>query len=342
MTTIRLFVGLDYHNKWVQACVLDSAGAVLVNRRVQNDSQGIGDVVRGVALALGVRTEVYAAIEVSTGAASLAEELVAKAAWSVHLAHPGYVARMKRNPDKHDMGDAHLLADLERVGYLPRVWLAPPELRELRRLVRYRQQLADQRRNAKLRIQALLRDHRVRGPGRAWSRPWMHWIENEVRLPEQSRWILQQHLSTLERLEKELETVHRRLRKTTAKDQLVKSLLKQSGIGEITAWVVRSEIGRFDRFRSGKQLSKFCGLSPRNASSGERQADAGLVPTGNRQLRATLIEAAHRLARYDPRWSALAKSLREKGKKGSVVAAAVGNRWIRWLFHQMQPPRLAA
>ena len=28
---------------------------------------------------------------------------------------------------KHDFGDARMLADLERVGYLPRVWLAPQE-----------------------------------------------------------------------------------------------------------------------------------------------------------------------------------------------------------------------
>ncbi len=41
--------------------------------------------------------------------------------------------------------------------------------------------------------------------------------------------------------------------------------------------MLRAEIGRFDRFGSGKQLARFCGLSPRNASSGTRQADAGLV-----------------------------------------------------------------
>ncbi|GJM26416.1 MAG: hypothetical protein DHS20C16_28310 [Phycisphaerae bacterium] len=30
-------------------------------------------------------------------------------------------------------------ADLERVGYLPKVWLAPHDVRELRRVVRFRQ-----------------------------------------------------------------------------------------------------------------------------------------------------------------------------------------------------------
>ena len=77
-------------------------------------------------------------------------------------------------------------------------------------------------------------------------------------------------------------------------------------MGLITAATIRAEVGRFDRFTTGKQLARFCGLSPRNASSGQRQADAGLIKAGNPQLRATLIEAAHRLIRFDPRWASLA------------------------------------
>ncbi len=50
---------------------------------------------------------------------------------------------MKQGPDKTDWGDARLLVDLVRVGYLPKVWLAPENIRELRRLVRYRQQRAN-------------------------------------------------------------------------------------------------------------------------------------------------------------------------------------------------------
>jgi transposase len=108
-------------------------------------------------------------------------------------------------------------------------------------------------------------------------------------------------------------------------------LRKLPGVGAITAWVLRAEIGRFDRFMTGKQLSRFCGLSPRNASSGERQADAGLIKAGSNLLRATLIQAAHRLRRHDERWASMSDQLAARGKSGSVIAAAVANRWIRWL-----------
>ncbi len=46
--------------------------------------------------------------------------------------------------------------------------------------------------------------------------------------------------------------------------------------------------------------------------------------------------------RYDERWAVLNASMRARGKPGSVVAAAVANRWVRWHYHQMQPERQAA
>ena len=164
MSKVTVFVGLDYHQDSVQVCVMDRGGAVLTNRRCANRWAAI----RAVAHRHSCR--VRAAIEACSGAAELADELVSRAGWSVDLAHPGYIARMKQSPDKTDFGDARMLADLERVGYLPRVWLAPHPIRELRRLVRFRQQMADQRRSCKLRIRALLRDGRVKLPRvKAWT-----------------------------------------------------------------------------------------------------------------------------------------------------------------------------
>ena len=337
MNKIPVFVGLDYHQMVIQVCVMDAQGGVLLNQQCENDPQQVirlaeksGDVVR-------------ASIEACCGAADLAEALVETAGWIVDLAHPGYVARMKQNPDKTDFSDAGMLADLERVGYLPRVWLAPEEIRELRRLVRYRQQLVAERKNVKLRIRALLRDHRIRNPSaRPWTRRWLLWLATLHDISEQSRWILERHRLRLNAIAEEVVTAEERIELVTQEDFVVQQLLQLPGVGPVTAWTLRAEIGRFDRFRSGKQLSRFCGLSPRNASSGQRQADAGLIKAGNLHLRAVLIQAAHRLANFHPRWNALAERMRQAGKPHSVIVAAVANRWIRWVFHQMQPPSMVA
>ncbi len=170
----------------------------------------------------------------------------------------------------------------------------------------------------------------------------MGWLQKTDELSAEGRWVVDCHVERLVSLDRQIATVGKHLSQMTAEDVVVTRLLKFRGIGEVTAWVIRAEIGRFDRFRSGKQLSRFCGLSPRNASSGNRQADAGLVKAGSNLLRATLIEAAHRLIRWDGRWRALAGKWSRAGKPGSVIAAAVANRWMRWLFHQMQSPPVAA
>ncbi len=331
----RLFVGLDYHQDFVQACVLDESGKVVMNRQVENDWRKIEALVPTGAVA-------QVALEACCGAADLADELSERAGWSVGLAHPGFVARMKQNPDKTDYSDARLLADLLRVGYLPKVWLAPAELRELRRLVRYRQQKVNERRNVKLRLRALLRDHRIKDlDGNPWTQKWLTALATLGELGQDTEWILQQHLASLARLNTEIREVEKRLAERVANDAVVSKLRKFKGIGLITAATMRAEIGRFDRFRTGKQLARFCGLTPRNCSSGNRQSDAGVIQAGNPQLRTVLVEAVHRIMRSDERWMKLAQQLQARGKHVCVVVAAVANRFVRWLHHQMQPEALA-
>jgi transposase len=336
MDMVTVFVGMDYHQSSVQVCVMNRTGQVLANRKCANEWRAIERVVASHG------SVVQAALEACSGAADLADELVQEAGWSVDLAHAGYVARIKQGPDKTDFSDAQLLADLERVGYLPRVWHAPERIRELRRLVRYRQQLVAERRQLKMRIRALLRDHRLCGAeASAWTKAWLEWV-SQLPLPNDSRWIMDRHLEELTYLSARIEQAEARLEQVAQEDRLVQRLLEIPGVGLVTAATIRAEIGRFDRFRSGKQLARFCGLSPCNASSGGRQADAGVIKAGNCELRRVLTQAAHRLIRYEPRWQEVACRLKKKGKCVPVIVAAVANRWMRSLHHQFQALGLAA
>lgn len=334
METVHAKVGLDYATAFLQLCIMDPEGRMLENRKCGNDWR---EVHAAVVAKCGERVVVEAAIESCNGAADLAEELVSQAGWSVSLAHPGFVSRMKQNPDKTDWHDSRLLADLIRVKYLPRVWLAPGKVREFRRLVRFRRQLCGQRRDTKLRLGAMLREQRCRPPAKVtpWTKPWLAWLKGGSGLSEAASFVAERSLALLEHLAGEIRAVEKRLERLSEGDAIVARLLELPGVGPVTAWTLRAEVGRFDRFRNGKQLARFCGLSPCNASSGQKTADAGLIKAANPDLRAVLIEAAHRLARHDGRWKEFATGLRARGKPGSLVAAAVANRWIRWLYHRM-------
>ena len=330
MTTIPIHVGLDYHQVAVQVSVSSQDGKQLGNRRCANAAEAVINYVRPFGTVESVT------LEACSGAADFADELIAKTGWKVSLSHPGYASRMKLNPDKTDYTDARMQSELGRTGLVPKVWLAPEEVRELRLVMRYRQQMVNEQRAAKLRIRAILREQRcLDAPARSWTKPWLEWLINHAALSVQGRFVVEQQLRQLRRLKEELTYVQAHLIEMTRDDQIVRRLMNEPGVGAVTAWMLRAEIGRFDRFHNGKQLARFCGLSPRNASSGARQADAGLIRAANPQLRACLVEAAHRLARTEPRWIQMKEALKARGKPGSVIAAAIANRWTRSMHHKL-------
>lgn len=342
MDIVPVFVGLDYHEDSIQVCVLNGKGRVLLNRSFPNDVRLVAEAISDEGW------PARCAIEACSGAANFAQKLVEGYELDVRLAHPGYVKRMKQNPDKTDFADALLLADLLRTGYLPEVWLAPEPVRQLRRLTRYRRQLVNDRKNCKLRVRALLREERAgHGPANAWTKAWLDWARHKAALGEHGRWTMGRLLDQINHLTREIGEVEQRLKEAVQDDPLTDRLQEQRGMGLITAATLRAEIGSFTRFRSGKQLARYCGLSPCNASSGKRQADAGLVRAANAELRTMLLQCAHRLARYDDRWRAMKERLRYKNKKPmSVVVAAIANRYTRGLYHEMvscqQPLEVAA
>ena len=333
MSKVTVYVGLDYHKDSIQVCVMDPAGKILANRSLRQPGRGPGPLVVALRRRRPRRGRGRARARPTWPTNWPPARLV------INLAHPGYVARMKQTPDKTDWGDARVLADLVRVGYLPKVWLAPEDVRQLRTLTRYRQQLVDRRRAIKLRVTALLRDARVVEPRSRWSKAWMAWLADrrgagQPKAAGSSTVTLGEHQRhrTLRSPRSE-----QRLAEVTADDPVVAQTARRSrGSGLVTAWTLRAEIGRFDRFTTGKQLARYCGLSPRNASSGQRQADAGLIQAGNPHV-----------AGHDHRGGPSADPLRpalegcwprrcdRPASRRASIAAAVGNRWIRWLFHQV-------
>jgi transposase len=73
----------------------------------------------------------------------------------VHLAHPLGTDWGKRRV-KNDEGDARDLADLLRLGRLAEAWIAPPVIRELREMVRFRAKLSNLRTGLKAQAHAVM------------------------------------------------------------------------------------------------------------------------------------------------------------------------------------------
>lgn len=324
-------VGIDYHEKTLQVCITSPEGKVLHNRGIANEVEHVVDVLQ--------RYEPISSVvaEACTGSANFLDRLHVRTGHEVKLCHPGYAQRMKHNPDKTDFSDSELLSDLNRVGYLPQVWLAPEGIRDMRTLIRYRQQIVQRKKDTKLRVRAILRHHGIKIPAEIsiWSKRGVAWLQTLTDLPQHASWILTEHLEELGVCATKLKRCEQRFCVVAERDQVIQQLVRYDGIGLVTAVVMRAEIGWFSRFRKGKQLARFCGATPRNASTGAKHADAGLIRAGNPLLKSVIIEAAHRIIRHDQYWKEFAQKLRQDGKKAPVIVAAVANRWLRRLHHVM-------
>ena len=85
-----------------------------------------------------------------------AVDALTAAGFEVSLAHPRGIKTMQNRRAKTDALDARELAELLRLDRLAQAWIAPPQIRDLRELVRYRHKLVHDRAAVKASIHAVL------------------------------------------------------------------------------------------------------------------------------------------------------------------------------------------
>ena len=142
------YVGIDFHRRRSVIVRLDGSGERLGVHRIANDSFELGAVMAEAGPAPQV------VIEATYGwywAVELLQELGA----TVHLASPKALNWGERRV-KNDLIDATDLADMLRLGRLPEAWIAPPAIRELRELVRYRAKLVQLRSGLKAQVHPVM------------------------------------------------------------------------------------------------------------------------------------------------------------------------------------------
>jgi transposase len=149
-----IYVGIDLHRKRSQIAALDEQGTELLSRRVANDPEAL----RAILAELG--GELQVALEATYGWEWLADLLEAEG-HELHLSHPLRTKAIAAARVKTDAVDARTLAHLLRTDLLPKAYVAPRQLRDLRDLLRHRVVLTRMRSALKNRVHALLARHGI-------------------------------------------------------------------------------------------------------------------------------------------------------------------------------------
>ena len=251
---MSVYVGIDVHRKRSQVAVVDEAGQVLANRNVVNGVDTILSVIGQYP------THTPVAFETAFGWGWLIE-LLDDYGYQPHLVHPTRGTAIASARLTNERVDAAILAQLLRADLLPEAWIAPPQVRALRALLRQRVQLVRLRTLLRNRIHAVLADHGVDRPAGAWSGPGRDWLA-ALELPAVSRAVIDDGLALIDSFAPTIDRLDAEVHERAKADPRVKVLTALPGIGEFTALVILAEVGDIARFATARRLAAWAGLTP--------------------------------------------------------------------------------
>jgi transposase len=101
--------------------------------------------------------------------------------------------------------------------------------------------------------------------------------------------ILAQHL---EMLDKAIDDLEKQIGRAHAQNEMSQLLDKVPGIGKIIASVITASVPDPSVFKSGRDFAAWLGLTPRENSSGGKQALGAITKKGNRYIRKQLVLGA--------------------------------------------------
>jgi transposase len=245
--------------------------------------------------------------------------------------HEGW--RWKNVKRKTDKDDALKLARLSAMDQLPTVTLPASRVRQWRSLIAFRHTLVGRRTAIKNHIRSVLdRQGRCMPGGRSgWTdksraalaleaRPL-----NQVDPHELWRGELHVELEALDQVEELIGQVEKKLEALAAADERVELLQTIPGVGPRLAEVVVATLDDPRRFKSGKQVGAYAGLTPRQFESGNMSRQGRISGHGNKLLRALLVEVSWLMQRFNPHLRAIFERVCRGSKtrrKIAVVATA--------------------
>src|SRR4051812_18962150 len=253
-------VGIDLHRHRSVIVRMTEAGERLDSVRIDNDPIGLAAEIAKA----GEDPEVV--LEATYGW-YWAVDVLQDAGATVHLAHPLGVKGFTYLRVKNDVRDAADLADLLRMGRLPEAWIAPPEVRELRELVRHRAKLVTVRSGFKAGVHAVLAKQGLHlqvkdlfGPaGRT---------ELAAAPPDRAyRARVNASLRIVDPLDTEIDLAGGWIAARLATDPGYQVIQQIPGVGPTWAAVFVAEIGDVTRFASARHLCSWAGLTPRHRES---------------------------------------------------------------------------
>lgn len=309
------FIGLDVHKKMIAYCIKTISGQLVQQGQVSTDRKALRGWVDEQA------TPWTGAMEATMFTGWIYDFLKPHAV-ELKVAHPEMLKAITVAKKKNDRADAEKLADLLRVNLLPECTMMSQEIRELRRILRYRNLMVRTGVQMKNKISGLLME--VGTPydkGRLHGKRYFgQLLERLEDVPDSVISLLQLSRSNLEITAVQLKLL-KTLRENDQIRERVELLMSIPAVGEVVAltWVL--EIGDPTRFRSARQAISYCGLCSAQRESAGKVQRGPISKKRNKHLQHMLIEAAKLAPRYSVPLAAMHEREMAKGNRNRATLA---------------------
>jgi transposase len=320
------YIGLDVHKKTISYCVKEASGQI-------HREGTIGATRNELDWWIKTLPQPWtAAMEATIFTGWIYDHLLPHAA-KVKVAHPVMLRAIALAKKKNDRIDAGKIADCLRCDFLPECHMASTEIRDRRRMLRYRHLLVRQMVQMKNRVSGLLletgvshnkqRLHKVRY--------FQKLISNQEEVPESIRPLLKLSRETIVRCQKTEYALVSSLQRDPLLAERVKRLRTVPGVGPISALSWALEIGDVSRFGSIKQAISYCGLCGDEKSSADKVLRTPLSKQRNKHIQSVLIEAAKLAPRHSPELALIYEREKQKGNANRATLA-VARKMVAYLL----------
>lgn len=238
--------------------------------------------------------------------------------------------RWKVVKEKSDRKDALKLAQLSEMDSLPTVHVPESSVRQWRSLIGYRHGLVDRRTAIQNSIRAIYERQGLALPSanKAWNAQAVQEMKEQAsaRSPEQL-WLFQveRELQLLESLQEQIDEVEAKLEEQAQADGRVEQLQTAPCVGPRLSEAVVAILDDPHRFKSGRQVGCYAGLTPRRWQSGQSDRQGHISHAGNGLLRKLLVQIAWRGVQCGTWMLDVYEQVRrgsDKRKKIAIVAVA--------------------
>lgn len=219
---------------------------------------------------------------------------------TVKLMPPQYVKPYVKT-NKNDQADAEAICEAVTRPNMRFVDVKNHDQQSILLLHRDRDGLMRDRTALINRLRATLAEFGITVPkGPARLKRWFsgQYSEYEDELTELMKRHTMRMLARLNMLEREIAELDAELNRHVTQTEACKRLMDVPGIGRLTASALVATVGNARAFKSGRQLSAWLGLVPRQYSSGGKSVLLGISKRGDSYLRRMLIHGARAVVRH--------------------------------------------